>query len=104
MASLAACSAKKEQAPYVSPWRLSGAEMVAVSAVTDKSNLKFIQPRSGRGGGAAYGAGRAAAGAIEMGTGCDGIGCVLIIPIALGAAVVGGAVGAATSHSEEETW
>ena len=102
-AALSACARPQAPAAYVTPWKLTGAETVTVSARTDKSNLKFIQPRSGRGGGALYGAGAAAMGAMEMGTGCEGIGCGLIIPIALGAAVVGGAVGAATSHSEQET-
>lgn len=102
-AALAACSKPQTPTAYVTPWKLTGAETVTVSARTDKSNLKFVQPQSGRGGGALYGAGAAAMGALDMGTGCEGIGCGLIIPIALGAAVVGGAVGAATSHSERET-
>ncbi len=96
-------SSERKPSVYVTPWRLNGTETVSVSARDDKSNLRFLQPMSGRGGGALYGAGSAAAGALDMGTGCDGMGCALIVPIVLGAAVVGGTVGAATSHSKAET-
>ena len=88
---------------YITPWKLSGAETVSVSAEDDKTKLNFLQPMSGRGGGALSGAGSGMARALEMGTGCEGIGCAIVLPIALGAGVVGGAVGAANSRSEQET-
>lgn len=103
VAGLVACGAEKSPSRYVTPWRLSGAETVTVTARDDKTNLRLIKPMSGRGGGALYGAGSAAAGAMELGTGCEGIGCALMVPIVLGAAVIGAGVGAATSHSERET-
>jgi hypothetical protein len=104
MSALLACGPNGgSDKDYITPWKLSGAETVIVSVKDDKSKLNFLRPMSGRGGGALSGAGSAVAGALEMGTGCEGIGCAIVLPIALGAGVVGGAVGAANSRSEQET-
>lgn len=101
--SLAACGATSKPAQYKTPWRLSSKSVVTVESRRANGAISFKKPQSGAGKGALYGAGAGIGGALEMGTGCEGFGCFIILPIMVGAGIVGAGVGAASSHSKAST-